>query len=276
MDEWRSDAGLRWRPLEPFGAEIDGDLNRPLSRQAAEGLVSLLWDHGLILARGQSLTMERQREICALWGPILLRAGENGYLSTVGAAEPSLTELSFHADAAYTRAPFDALSLHALDVVAGASSTRFIDAAAALAALPDDLRAAIGGRDVELISPNFDALGGRTCNSRDPVALKRGFLPAVHINPHNGRRCLWVSELQAARVVGMDWEDSRDLLNAIFDHAYAPEHVYEHKWHTGDLLIWDNIALQHARGPLHGVGKRVLQRVIVGTEGVIPSLPEPA
>jgi alpha-ketoglutarate-dependent taurine dioxygenase len=41
-------------------------------------------------------------------------------------------------------------------------------------------------------------------------------------------------------------------------------------------VIWDNIRLQHARGPLRGVGRRVLQRVIVGTEGVIPSLPEAA
>ena len=53
-------------------------------------------------------------------------------------------------------------------------------------------------------------------------------------------------------------------------HCHAAERVLEHRWRTGDVVFWDNIALQHARGDLGGVGRRVLQRVIVGTEGVAP------
>jgi taurine dioxygenase len=48
--------------------------------------------------------------------------------------------------------------------------------------------------------------------------------------------------------------------------------VYEHTWCNGDIVIWDNIALQHARGSLKSAGRRVLQRVIVGTEGVCPQV----
>jgi taurine dioxygenase len=262
---------LKTRPLAPFGVEVLHDLAKPLSPDEGAQFVRLLWQHGFILARGQRLTMDRQRELCGLAGPILLRAGETGIMSNAG-GDASATELSWHADAAYTHAPLDALSLHALDVVADASSTRFVSAERGWETLPANLRAAIEGRTVEMISPAFDALSGRTCDRRDPVALKRGEMPAVYRNPHTGRNCIWPSELQAARVLGMAWSESRALLSAIFAHLYQPAHVHEHRWRNGDLVIWDNIALQHMRGSLRECGKRVLQRVIVGTEGVAPHI----
>ena len=271
---WTEEAGTRWRPLAPFGAEIDLDLSAPLSAEQSALFTGLLWQHGFVLARGQKLSMARQREICGLAGPILLRAGENGYLSTENASEPSLSELSWHADAAYTNAPFDAIALHAIDVIDDASSTLFISAEQALTNLPSPLRERLEDAQTEMISPNYDAIALRSCDRPNPVALKTGIQPAINRNPHNGRFCLWTGELQTARILDMEWETSRDLLHEVFDHIYQPASVHEHRWRNGDFLIWDNIGVQHKRGPLHGVGKRVLQRVIVGTQGVIPHLEE--
>lgn len=263
---------LSWRKLEPFGVEIERDLSQPLDGAEAEQFRALFNEHGLLLARGQSLTMARQQELCALLGPILLREGENGYMTNEGGGV-SASELTWHSDAAYTTAPFDALSLHALDVLDGASSTRFIDTAAVLDRLPAGLREALEGRDQEMIAVHYSKLAGRTCDQRDPEALKRGIRPTIYVNPHNGRPGLWVSELQTTRVLDMAWEDSRDLLHEVYDHLYAPANVHEHRWCNGDLIIWDNIALQHARGNTENAGKRLLQRVIVGTEGVAPHIP---
>lgn len=264
---------IAWRPLPLFGVEIDHDLSLPLSDEQGRALARLLWERGLLLARGQSLSMERQREICAQVGPILLRAGESGYLSTNPEVAATRSELAWHADAAYTDKPFDALALHAIDVVDEASSTRFVSAEQGLAGLPGHLKQRLEGRRVEMISPTYDALGGRCCDQIDPPAQKRGERPAILRNPHNGRDCIGVSELQAARILDMPWEDSRDLLHAVYDHLYDPSCVFEHRWRNGDFVIWDNIALQHARGSLDGCGVRVLQRVIVGREGVAPHIP---
>src|SRR3974377_277898 len=99
MSQWSNEAGLRWREWQPFGAEIDCDLSAPLAGQQAQRFVGLLWTSGLILARGQRLSMQRQQELCVLAGPILIRAGENQYLSTENASAPSLSELRWHADA---------------------------------------------------------------------------------------------------------------------------------------------------------------------------------
>lgn len=260
---------LSWRALEPFGAEVSVDLSAPLSAETEAELVALLHDRGLILARGQALTMARQQEICALFGPILLRQGENGYM-TNEMGGPSASELTFHSDAAYTPRPFDALSLHALDVVDDASSTRFVSAEQAFDSLPGELRQRLAGLEQEMIAPHYTELAGRTCDRRNPQAQKRGTMPAINTNPHNGRPCVWVGEMQTARLLGMEWEESRELLHEVFDHLYAPQNVLEHSWCNGDIIIWDNIALQHARGNVEGVGKRLLQRVIVGVDGVAP------
>lgn len=260
---------IPFRRLSPFGVEVLRDLSEPFAPSEAYHFGELLRQHGLILARGQSLSMERQREICGIFGPILLREGEDGYMSNEQGG-PAASALAWHSDAAYTEHPFDALSLHALDVVDDASSTRFVSAEDAFDSLPDELRAALEGREQEMIAPHYTMIAERTCDRRDPEAQKRGVLPAVYSNPHTGRRCVWVSELQTVRLLGMEWEDSRDLLHAVYDHLYAPAYVLEHRWRKGDIIIWDNIALQHARGNLEDVGKRLLQRVIVGTHGVAP------
>lgn len=260
---------LPFRRLEPFGVEIDRDLSEPFAPSETYHFGELFREYGLILARGQKLSMERQRELCGILGPILLREGENGMMSNEQGG-PSASELTWHSDAAYTEHPFDALSLHALDVVDDASSTRFVSAQQAYDRLSAAMRSTLAELRQEMISPHYTMLAERTCDMRDPEALKRGIRPVIFENPHNGKRCLWVGELQTARLLDMDWEASRDLLHEAFESLYAPEAVFEHRWRKGDLIIWDNIALQHARGNVETVGPRLLQRVIVGTEGVAP------
>jgi len=266
---------LEWYPFAPFGVEVCDDLAAPLTEGQEQHLRELLWEHSVVVVRDLDLSMERQREICALFGPVLLREGENGTLANDTGYDASVSALSWHADAAYTDAPFYAIALHAIDVVDDASSTKFVNVAAAWQNLSPDLRARLKHARVEMISPGMDMLAGRTCDTPDPVALKRGEQPAVYKNPHNHRDVLWVSELQTARVLGMEWEESRELLNAVYEELYHPDTVFEHKWRTGDLVIWDNIGTQHARGNLADCGRRVLQRVIVGTSGVIPTIAEP-
>jgi taurine dioxygenase len=255
--------------LEPFGVEVLRDLSQPLTADEEDQFRDLFNQHGLILARGQSLTMERQREVCALLGPILDRQGETGYMTNeLGGASSSA--YCWHSDAAYTKAPFDALALHALDVVDDASSTCFASAETAFDALPGELVQALDAHEQEMIAPHQDKLAERTCDQREPFGYKRGVRPSVFTNPHNDRRCVWVNEMQTVRLLDMEWEASRDLLHQVYDRIYDPANVLEHRWRNGDIVIWDNIALQHARGDLGQAGKRLLQRVIVGTEGVVP------
>ncbi len=276
MAGWTEDSGLWWRPNEPFGIEIDHDLSSPLPAEVAECFVGLVTEHSLVVAHGQSLTREQQTTLLGLLGPILLRRGEDGYISnTAGSGDDEASssanlELTFHSDGSYTQHPLEFLSLHAVDVVDGASSTLFVDAGRGLAELPKVLRDTLASHMVEMISPRPELVAERSCDIREHIPNFRGERPGIVVNPHTGRRVVNVSEMHAARLIGMPWEESREVLHQVFDCLYTPENLYEHVWKMGDLLIWDNMALQHARGPQRAHGSRVLQRVIVATEGVAP------
>ena len=65
-------------------------------------------------------------------------------------------------------------------------------------------------------------------------------------------------------------------MQRLFAHIYAPDRKYEHVWRKGDLVIWDNYVIQHARteeaDPSHG--PRVLQRVSFGEHGFADQMEE--
>jgi hypothetical protein len=77
-----------------------------------------------------------------------------------------------------------------------------------------------------------------------------------------GRPYLLINASQTAYLIGMSEADSDALLEELFSHLYAEDSIYEHKWQRGDLVVWDNRALNHARGKIVG-GTRTLQRVTV-------------
>ena len=264
MSGWTCQNGLRWRAFAPFGVELDADLAEPMNVATAGSFLGLLYDHGLLVAHGQTLSMDQQTALMELIGPIVRRPQENGYISTDNDETASRTELSFHADAAYTDAPFAALSLHAIDVVNGASSTRFVNADRAYATLPPPLRESLDKARADMISPTFEGVGVRASAIPNAKAALHAEFPAVRVNPRTGHRCIGVSEMHTAGLLGMAWEESRDLLAAVFEHLYADANMVEHVWNVGDLVVWDNLTLQHARGSLMGVGRRVLQRVVAG------------
>ena len=62
-----------------------------------------------------------------------------------------------------------------------------------------------------------------------------------------GVRVLYVTQVMTREILELPSEESEDLLEELFAHLYAPERVYEHEWREDDLVIWDNIATQHAR-----------------------------
>jgi taurine dioxygenase len=267
MTEWQCEDGLRWRALEPFGAEIENDLRKPLSEPAAKRFVDLFRRHHLIIARGQSLSRPQQQAVMSLLGPLMTtRQGESGFITTDLQHSSATAAYPFHSDGAYTENPFEVLSLHAVDVVDGASSTRFVDAEQGYRTLPASLREKLGSHNAEMIKSTYDSVELRAFETRDPEASRYDERPSIRNHPHTGEPYVAVNEMQTSRLLGMEWEDSRDLLAEVFGHLYEPAGVNEHIWRQGDLVIWDNIACQHARGSLESAGRRVLQRVMVGGE----------
>jgi taurine dioxygenase len=70
-------------------------------------------------------------------------------------------------------------------------------------------------------------------------------VPIVRTHPVTGRKGLFVNEGHTASIVGLPEEEGARLLAELYAHIVKPEFRYEHEWRAGDLLMWDNVAVQH-------------------------------
>src|SRR3954454_5788587 len=100
-------AVLDFRLLEPFGAEVDLDLSRPLSGDQARALRDLFYDRVLLAFGRQRLSMEDQTRAVGYVAQVL--APSSGYLTPAGGIL-NTAPLDFHADLCATPLPFDAIS----------------------------------------------------------------------------------------------------------------------------------------------------------------------
>ena len=253
--------------IEPFGVEAEaGEL-----QSAPEELRRQFDEQGLVLIRGLSLTMAQQMDLCRLFGPVLDSEHENFIVSNVREdGYLGVQELLFHNDLAYLPEPYPGGSLHALEASEGTTSTRFASGARAWARLPQALR--------ERIAPlNALHVKQRVFDRPNTLAdLEPGDVCAIHsvVGQHlrTGAPYLFVSEDLTVCIAGLGEQESAALLAELFARIYAPDNVYEHRWRVGDIVIWDNLAVQHARGPL-SPEPRTLQRVSIARIGYAQMYP---
>ena len=263
---------LPWpaRPLEPFGLELERDLTMPLTPDEQAALVELMARHKLLLFRKQRLAEADQVRVLGALGRVLGAQGEYREISSDGnlGAGP----LAYHSDLAFTEEPFKVLSLHALEVNDGESWTSFANGVTVLGRLSPRLLEKLEGRDALTVISVVQS--HRDVEFNPPAFLPQQCRPAIIPHPETGEPVLYISEMQTARLEGLGQAESDELLQELFSALYAPENVYRHYWHNGDFLIWDNIALQHARCDLTGMYPRRLQRVAIADKSFFDLCPQ--
>ena len=72
---------------------------------------------------------------------------------------------------------------------------------------------------------------------------------------------LFVSEHQTSHLQDRTAEESERLLQECFEILYADDNTYSHQWKPHDVLIWNNLALQHGRPTLVRGGPRDFWRL---------------
>lgn len=264
------DAVARARRLEPFGVEIDFDMAKPLKEGEATAFRELFFRETWLRFRNQALTMEQQVALVGHLGRILPDFG-TGYLhpedDVLGAAP-----LDYHSDMSASPLPMDAISLLAIDLDEAAGSwTGFVSGKRAWARMPEALRAELADVRIAFVQTFADT---SQLSYDIPDGDYRLIRPAVIEHRITGERMLFVPESASARVEGLDRAASKALLDRIFAHIRAPDNELRHVWKQGDLLIWDNIALQHCRPALDSRYRRRLQRVGAAEKTLREQYPE--
>ena len=259
---------MRITPLEQgFGVEVgDFDLTHGGSPEEQARLAEAYRDHHLIVFRGGSpVTPERQVEVTRWFGPIIVEGSEWTVLDNAEAT--GRLELPFHSDITFMAHPLAGISLCPVALPGVDTSTTYVSNAVAWDLLPPHAQDELADRrarhtftsdnKIDLGLPNFEY-----------------WHPARMRHPDTGQPLLFVTAHHVDQIEGLSPERSRALLDLAFATLYAPERRYEHVWREGDLVVWNNIAIQHARTRVAEVadGPRIVRRVQLGSIGFLTQL----
>lgn len=262
------------------GAEITGvDLSQPLTPSVRGAINEAFLAHRILIFRDQRLSAEQQHALTLSFGEIegnvrRLPSGERlPVVHTVHnldehgqptAAPDAVGNYSWHTDKSYHAEPSLLTMLHALELPPDGGDTQFANTAAAYTALDDETKRALASlRVVHSWEASRRHLGVAATEEeqreRPPVVH-----PLVRTHPDTGEKALYLGN-HASHVVGMPEAEGSALLDRLLAHTTEPRFVYSHRWHAGDLVIWDNRCLLHRAVRNYDMARhrRVLQRTVV-------------
>lgn len=267
---------LRFDPLHPaLGAEVHGLNARELSDSAVrEQLRSALSRYRLLLVRNQpDLDVSAQVAFTEVFGELYAsrsykgEMGDQGYYFSNTRADGQLGtgELSYHHDHLFLQSPAHAAVLYAIEIPESGSATKFRDAVEIFRRLPEaSQRLAQSIRCLHALDYSTVTRTGHVDKSQlSPKAL-RSWQPLAWQDPTSGATALWMVPLTTVDYEGIELSDGHAFLSQLWQLAEAMVDIeYTHQWRVGDLLIWDNRLLSHARLPFNDHEPRTLRRTTV-------------
>lgn len=270
---------IRVHPLSPaVGAEIGGvDLAAPLADAAVAEIRAALGKHGVVFFRDQQLTPDQHLGFAERIGPINVNrffAHVPGYpMIAEVRKEPEQTRNiggGWHTDHSYDQAPALGSALYAREVPSSGGDTLFAGMYAAYDALSDGLKQTLEGLRAchssrHVFGPEAHArrgdLKGRIGNPE--LATQDAVHPVVIRHPDSGRKALYVNPGFTLRFEGWTDEESRPLLQYLYQHAARSEFTCRFQWRVGSLALWDNRSTWHLAVNDYQGERRLLHRVTI-------------
>lgn len=278
---------ISFQPLHPlFAAEVDGvDLRNVRSGEDLDRIRSGMDRYAVLVFRNQPLGDDDQLEFAQRFDGALHSKTGISALQKSRFGNEALTDISnvseegaimaqedrrrayslanrlWHADATFQDPPGRYSMLHARVVPPTGANTEFADERAAYDDLSDAVKAQIAGlRAHHSIAYSRQTLGFEFSED-EKEQLKGAIHPLVRTLPRSGRRSLYLAS-HAFRILDWPVPDARLLLRDLMEHATQRRYVYSHRWHVGDLVIWDNRCTLHRATPFEDTRyKRELRRV---------------
>ncbi len=261
---------LRINPLAPaFGGEpVDVDLSQPMSPGLAAQLRDAAQELGVLVFRGQSLSPETQIAVSRQFGPlqevaqkqyqmagrpeiyIIGNVVENGR----AIADPSVGRL-WHSDQSFISQPAFGSLLYGVECPPGGGETWFSSNFAAYEALDDGLKARLETLSaVHSFAEYYNELRNRDATQPELTSERRQQFPdvlhpIVRRCPLTGRKALYVNPAYTTRIDCVEEREGRDLLQFLFEHQRREEFLYVHGWRVGDVVMWNNLAVNHKGTP---------------------------
>ncbi|HRD27704.1 MAG TPA: TauD/TfdA family dioxygenase [Caulobacter sp.] len=260
------DTQLRIDPLPGCGAQVKAVDLADLTDKEVDGLRQALFDHGVLIFRGQSLTPEQHIALAERIAPIDVNRffpAAPGYpvIAKVEKTTEQTTNIGggWHTDHSYDIAPAMGSVLVARELPPSGGDTLFADMYAAYETLDAATKAEIAGLRAVHGSDHVFGEKGVYAQTDQPELAKGGVEtpetvhPVVIKHPGSGKPVLYVNPTFTLRFEGMTREESMPLLMKLYAHAMDTSRVHTLVWEPGTVAIWDNRATWHfAKNDYHG------------------------
>ena len=172
-------------------------------------------------------------------------------------------------DLSYKATPSLGLLLHAQELPGEGGDTLFVNQHLAWHTLPNALKRTVQNMRAEhSYLTKFEQLRAR--NPWRPVLkpeqiaeVKPVQPPIVRTRSENGQKALFVSEHFTTRIVGLPDDESRALLQTMFEHSKREALVYRHRWQPHDMAFWDNRLVTHLVAGMPDHLRRRLNRTTI-------------
>lgn len=265
---------IETRALKPsFGVEISGlDLSQPIEAADADTLRALFAEHRLLLLRDPNLTDAAQADFARLFGKTSQRERNKEKIASADNQFVSNTrpdgifgkgELDFHMDQLFLERPLTALILYAVEIPTSGGGTKFVDTEAAYRKMSDSLKFRIDSLHCRH-ARDYDTQTTKDWNVVESSADRPSWVhPLTRVHPKTGQRAIWVNRITTVGIEGLPDAESRALIDEIRGYLYDDTLTYHHHWKPGDLILWDNQVLQHARTAFDPDAPRTLRRTAI-------------
>ena len=262
-----------------LGAEITGlDLRNNLDADTVRELRTAWLDNLVLLFRGQDLGEADEVRFAGYFGEPFTNNRVQDFSETEERSPYVLPitnirkngepigvlpdgELQFHSDSAFHELPLMATVLYAIELPSHGGNTLFSNMYRAYDALdPTEQDKLAQYQAVNAYDYGTMIRTGRYNRDTSIHATH----PVIRTHPETGRKVIYVNRLMTEEIIGLPETESDAMLRDLFGLAERQELIYEHVWRTGDLLIWDNRCVQHARTDFPAEQVRLLKRVGIG------------
>ena len=273
--------------LAHFGARVEGVTLSRMDEATFRQVFDAFQEHSVLVFPDQRLTDEEQMAFSRRFGPleetIKAPGKENRH-------HPNLVDLSnldpdhdgkligwsdrrmiyqsgnqlWHSDSSFKPVPAMASLLSAREVPPVGGETEFASMRHAYATLPLDVQRRLEGKiAVHSILYSRHTIAPDLFDPEQADELPPVRQALVRANPFNGKKSIYVGS-HAWYVEGMEYEESRRLLDELLAHTTRPDAVYQHRWTQWDLVMWDNRCALHRGRPWDATShKRVMRRTTI-------------
>ncbi len=178
----------------------------------------------------------------------------------------------WHSDMSTEKHPPRATVLHAKEIPVTADGavlgdTLFASAVAAYDTMSDIMKEKVKGlRAIHDVAGRRRGLNMGTKEDNEARATRPLVQPPVtRTHPYTGRKAIYVNNGECVGIEGMAEDEALSLIDELATTVIRDEFTYRHRWQVGDVVIWDNCAVQHLGTHDYELPlRRLMWRVTVG------------